>query len=122
MTEVVKIQDKNEWWSAPTLADIQNLSAKVSIDTGELILYDEVDGIPNGATWVGDLGNVTQLTVVEVESYEPEVVAEANANNADYQRNFRKKMDDNDMRLLRVYVPIEYYDECYKYCKEMCDD
>ena len=119
---LVKIQGKNEWWSAPNESDIQALSAKVSIDTGELVLYDEVDEIPNGATWVGELGNVTQLTIIEVESYDPEVVADANANNADYQRNFRKKMDDNDMRLLRVYVPIEYYDECYKFCKGMCDE
>lgn len=111
---VVKLQGKNEWWSAPTLADIQHMSAKISIDTGELVMYDEIDELPEGMDpGMQDMSNVT---IYHLQS-EP-----SDDSNADYQRKFRKKMDDDGKRLLRVYVPTEYYDECYKFCKEMSDD
>ena len=116
---LVKLSGKNEWWSAPTMSDIQHLSAKISIDTGELVMYDEVDELPreSGHADVSYMGNVHMYDLERVtdEVHLPDP-------NADYQRKYRSKMADQGKRLLRVYVPIEYYDECYKFCKEMSDD
>ena len=127
---VVKIQGKNEWWVAETLADIQDLSAKVSIDTGELVLYDEVEKLLGGmdpGMFHEDNFNVMVygLQSESCDEYLPEPAEypkpERTAN-AEYQIKHRAKQDNEGNRLLRVYVPIEYYDECYKFCKGMCDE
>ena len=95
MTQViVKIRGATEWWVGNTLQDIKHLSADRSIKTGQLVLFDPVDELPENVG-VGDYSMVN-VVVYRVHS---------RLNNAEYQRHFRIAKLEAGMTLMRIWVP-----------------
>lgn len=111
---VVKIKDSDEWWVSQSHVNIHAMAASVSVNTGILLVYEVVDSLPQG------LSEHLDSSEFNVTVYKP--TTPAAVSNAGYQRDFRKRMKDQGMRLLRVWVPSSKYIEAKKICEELTNE